>query len=427
MVDNSMHIPLHQLPENQSLTTAGRLRKTEHGWAIFNAFSEFALRGLDDEGALSDGALIRVGGYRQRETLQVTALQVVHRPKNGPTALGRRQSPSLGEALRARHEINRRIRHFFENRDFLEVETPASLRAPGTDPHLDPVPIELGGTGEETPHLPAYLHTSPELMMKQLLAAGAGPIYQLCRVWRGAEVTDLHTPEFTLLEWYRPWRSVEVIIDDVEKLVAQILDDHCARPIATPIARMTMQQVVDAACGFDLLEALDAPSLRREVLSRNLLSERAVGDAEWDEIFFSLSISHIDPYLKTLGAVFVTDWPLPLAVLARGTDGEPRTAERFELYVDGLELANGFGELTDPDEQRRRFRADNERRSELNLPRLPIPEAFLRALNWGMPPSAGVALGVDRLLLLATDGASTLRDVAPFALTRDDRGIHWPQ
>ncbi len=423
-----IHTPLHLLPCHETHTTAGRLRKVEHRWCVFNAFCEFTLQFSEHSpcrASLVDGALVRLRARRTDEMLVVESIDVVHTP--GPVSSPHfdARNLSLGVALRARHELYRRIHAFFASRDFLEVRTRAWLKAPGTDPHLDPVPAGFREAPTDEATTEAYLHTSPELPMKRLLCAGAGPIYQLGRAWRNGEVTPLHNPEFDLLEWYRPWLDMDAIITDVEQLVCTVLDDRSDRPVVSPIPRMTMQQVVHEACGFDILTALSTDSLRREIRDRGLLSDRAISDAPWDELFFSLTLSHIDPYLEEQGALFVTHWPRPLAILARRDEEDPRVAERFELYVDGVELANGFGELTDSDEQRRRFADDNERRLRLGLHPLPMPEAFLNALQWGLPPSAGVALGVDRLLMLATAGAKELRDIQPFALCRDDDGIHW--
>lgn len=424
------HRPLHQLSDNLRCTTAGRLAKFEHGWRVFNAFSSFLLQKSENRPFaqhLREGDLIRLTGMLRGDVFIADDVEVVYRPTTTEPDLTRCRDLSLGLALQARHSINARIRRFFDGRGFLEVETPYWVLAPGTDPHLEPVAAEFRDAHhDEEPPRRAYLHTSPELQMKRLLAGGSGPIYQLGRVWRNGEVTDLHNPEFTLLEWYRPWRDLEAIIDDVEALVAEVLHAQSPRPVDSPIERMTMQEVVFEACGFDILNALDTDSLRREILARKLLSRRATEGARWDELFFSLAVSHLDPFLKERGALFVTHWPTPLAVLARRSEEDPRVAERFELYVDGVELANGFGELTDAKEQRRRFEEDNENRRQLGLSELPMPEAFLQALKWGLPPSAGVALGVDRLLLLATEGAKSLADVAPFALRRRPDRIEWP-
>ncbi|WP_158542605.1 EF-P lysine aminoacylase EpmA [Lujinxingia litoralis] len=371
-------------------------------------------------------ALVELCGLREGNQIRVTSWKVITRPTIASTRLSRQRTTSLGRALNARATFNQRARHFFFTHDFLEVETPAWVRAPGTDVHLSPLaaPLHLEGPHRSSP---GFLHTSPELSMKRLLCEGAERIYQLTHVWRDGEVTPRHNPEFSLLEWYRAWEPLDAIIADVEALVRQTLDEHSARPITSPIHRITMQELVDQACGFDILEHLDFESLRTVVHRLNLLPPHLTAVRQWDELFFALVVEHIDPLLETLGAVFVTDWPAPLAVLARRSETDPRTAQRFELYVDGVELANGFGELTDPVEQRRRFAEDQAARRARGLPALPMPDAFLEALEYGMPPSSGVALGVDRLLMLKL-GTRSIRDVAPFSLWRNSAGelVDWP-
>ncbi len=423
--------PLHQLPENKEVATGGRVNQRDGSPSntpiqleLYNAHTRLLLHCPDVAGSedVMPGELVQVEGYRKGDAFFARTLTSIHRPTaDAPSWVTRRDFP-LVRALNARDETNRLIHDYFHHRDFLEVETPAWVLAPGCDPHLEPVKATFEGPETRT----AYLHTSPELEMKRLLAAGSGPIYQLTKVWRNGEVTDLHNPEFTLLEWYRPWEELDAIIDDVEALVKSVL--HIIKPgrtLATPIRRITMQEVVQRSCGFDILEALDAESLHRQIADRNLLSTRALEVSRWDELFFALTVAHLDPFLKKQGAVFVTHWPAPLAILARRHSCDPRVAERFELYIDGVELANGFGELTDPVEQRARFEEGNESRRALGLDELPIPEAFLAAMEWGIPPSSGVALGVDRLLMLAT-AATRLSDISPFALFRDPQGIQWP-
>ncbi|WP_168210797.1 EF-P lysine aminoacylase EpmA [Persicimonas caeni] len=345
-------------------------------------------------------------------------------------SLSAARSLSLEEAMRLRARANRQIRAFFDARDFLEVETPNWVAAPGTDVHLDPVRAVYEDRHGDL-SVSGYLHTSPEFAMKRLLVEGLERIWQMCKVWRNGEVTPLHNPEFTLLEWYRAGEPVEAIIDDVEALTRELLgdeamvvtDDEERRvDLSAPFERMTMQQVVEGACGFDLLEALDFDALYAACEANDLLSPRSLARAgthrQWDELFFELQVTYIDPFLADRGAVFVTDWPTPLAVLARKKPADPRVAERFELYVGGVELANGFGELTDPVEQHARFEHDLETRRERGLPDMPMPERFLAALERGMPASSGVAVGVDRLLMLAC-GAADIREVVPFAMRRD--------
>jgi lysyl-tRNA synthetase class 2 len=204
--------------------------------------------------------------------------------------------------------------------------------------------------------------------------------------------------------------------------VCEVLEDR-----EGPFMRLTMREVVEASCGFDILEALEAPQLAAICRERGLLEgTRGVleggpgGELRWDELFFALQVERVDPWLADRGAVFVTEWPAPLAILARRSPDDPRVAERFELYVDGVELANGFQELVDPVEQRARFEAEVRERRRRGLPELPVPERLLAALeDPGMPPSAGVALGVDRLLMLAL-GVDDIGEVLPFAPRRDE-------
>lgn len=302
-------------------------------------------------------------------------------------------------AAHQRARLNQSIRRFFEHRGFLEVETPHLVPAAGTDPYIDPIEVRP----QES-----YLHTSPEFAMKELLVDGLERIYQLCHVWRDGERTPLHNPEFTILEWYRAGVGYGEIIDDVEDLTRLLLPERLeirvagyegAVDLTTPFRRVTMREAWMEACGIDPVETA----------GHHAALCRAAGVTRWerwDELFFDLMLERVEPWLKEQGAVFVTEWPTQLAVLARKCAHDPRVAERFELYVGGIELANGFGELTDPTEQRARFEADNEERRALGKPEQPIPERFLSALERGLPESSGVAMGVDRLLMLTTSSAS---------------------
>ena len=323
------------------------------------------------------------------------------------------------EAVRARADLNRTIRGFFERHDFVEVETPALVPAPGTDLYLDPV--------EATLHTAAgsrrrWLHTSPEFAMKELLVEGLERIYQLCHVWRDGERTPQHNPEFTILEWYRADETYDAIMDDVEALVREILPDVCdvlipgyegRVEIAPKFPRRTMREVWLESCDVDpIATAGDPEALGRMATERGMAPRRPF--ERWDEWFFHIWFEGVEPWLRQQGAVFVTEWPSQLAVLAQRCAHDPRVAERFELYVGGVELANGFGELTDPVEQRERFALDNAEREATGKETLPMPERLLGALERGLPPSSGVALGVDRLLMLAS-GASRIAEVLPFA------------
>jgi lysyl-tRNA synthetase class 2 len=263
------------------------------------------------------------------------------------------------------------------------------VKSPGTETHLDPVSAaviwEPGGRREA-----AYLITSPEYAMKRLLAAGAGPIFQLGRVFRDGERGGNHRPEFTMLEWYRPWRD-----DGYEGLFAD-----CEGLIGTLAERDTL---VWKGRRFDL-----RPPWRR-ITFFDALKERAdIVDPRGltPEAWLEALVDRVEPTLGEDGPEFLTEWPMALASLARRAPHDPDVAERFELYIGQLELANAFAELTDATEQRARCEADNVERRALGRPELPLDAAFLGALEVGMPPSTGIALGFDRLVMLLTDSAT---------------------
>ncbi len=316
-------------------------------------------------------------------------------------------------AVRARAALHRDIRRFFDDRSFLEVETPYLVRAAGTDPYIEPigVAVRVGGGVEAR-----ALHTSPEFAMKELVRRGYDRIFQLCRVWRDGEASELHSPEFTMLEWYRASVGYEAIVDDVEELVRAVLPDSVevavrgyegCFDVTAPFERLTMREVWLRACGIDPIEtAGDLPALA-DAARVEPRWER------WDELFFDLMIERVYPWIQRRGPLFVTEWPTPLAALARRCPHDARVAERFELYLGGIELANGYGELTDPEEQRRRFESDNLDRIATGRAPQPIPEEFLATLERGLPPCSGVALGVDRLLMLAMGAASIAETITP--------------
>lgn len=412
------HTSIDEL-EPGDVVTAGRLCRDADGWHLANARARVALRSVDPQ--VSTGALCRVHGRFDGSAIAVESLTVVHHPAADVPAVGGERSTTLRDAFTLRQSATSAARAFFDAREFLHVDTPRRVDEPGTDIYLEPLPVGRDGAS-------SYLHTSPEFAMKQLLALGFERIWQLTHVWRGGEHTPLHHPEFSILEWYRAWEPAEAIMADVEGLARALIgetatigtddDSPLDVDLSDPFEHMTMQEVVRGACGFDLLDALDHASLVEAARAHALLSERSLDRAEqrgrWDELFFELQVTHIDPFLADRGAVFVTEWPAQLAVLARRNPEDPRVAERFELYVGGIELANGFHELTDPVKQRERFEEDIRTRRDLGLPTLPMPDRFVRALEYGLPPSSGVAVGFDRLLMLAS-GASHIREVLPYA------------
>ncbi len=307
-------------------------------------------------------------------------------------------------ALRRRADIINQIRHFFNERDVLEVDTPSLSRAAVSDPFLFPFATDyVPEGGGSTQRL--YLHTSPEYPMKRLLAAGSGAIWQLCKVYRNGEVGGRHNAEFSMLEWYRPGFDHHRLMDEVDALVMQVLG-------SSPARRMTYAAAFLEHTGLDIHICSDAQL-------QALAHERCgfAGELQRDG-WLNLLFSHcVEPQL--LEPTMVYAFPASQAALARVVEGDDRlpSAARFELFVAGMELANGYFELTDAQEQARRFAADQAQREQLGYPVLPLDEPLMAALQAGLPDCAGVALGVDRLIMLAL-GASRIDQVIAFDLSR---------
>jgi lysyl-tRNA synthetase class 2 len=296
----------------------------------------------------------------------------------------------MSRALRARADMLRQLRAFFADRGVLEVETPLLSRSTVTDPALTPIPC-----GDR------WLQTSPEYAMKRLLAAGSGPIYQVCKAFRSGEAGRRHNPEFTLLEWYRPGFSLRALMEEVAALVCTVLGNR-------PVAFASYRELFRERLGLDPHLATSA---ELEACVRDRLEYS--GGEESRDTWLDLLVSHlVAPTLEDL--VFVFDYPASQAALARlRREGDVDVAERFELFVDGVEIANGYHELTDAAEQRRRFEADNAVLRARGEPARPLDEALLEALEAGLPDCAGVALGLDRLLMLLT-GEDRLAEVLAF-------------
>jgi lysyl-tRNA synthetase class 2 len=322
------------------------------------------------EGAqLVDGDIVGVWGSLDPVSGAIFLADVVELLVR-PTARQPRPVP-CPETLVARAELLAGLRGYFVAEEFVEVETPNLVREPGTDVHLEAFQTHFSGMGEHEGRA-LWLHTSPEFAMKRLLVAGMERIFQICKVWRDGEWTSRHNPEFTMVEWYRAYSDWDAVMTDVEHIVATALD------LPRPFRRLKVQEAFREYGGVDVLSM--------------------TGTEGWEDAFHEILVTEVEPRLT--GAVFLTHYPKDLAVLSRLCDEDPAVAERFELYVDGVELCNGFTELTDAAEQRQRFQDDLGERERRGLGAMPMPEMFLNALSAGMPPSAGVALGFDRLLML---------------------------
>ncbi len=333
--------------------------------------------------------------------------------------------------LRQRGRILAAIRAWFAGEGFVEVETPALAVSPGIEPYLNAFVTEIQGArgGRGT----LYLHTSPEYAMKKLLVAGEARLYQLARCYRNRERGPTHHPEFTMLEWYRAKAGYRDIMRDCEGLLRQTAGEkgvyRWKGVTSDPRLDWDYVSVADAFrrhAGIDLLAT--APDPLKPDAARLAAEARRIGimpheSDSWDDVFFRVFLERIEPNLGHPAPTILYDYPVGMAALSRVKDGDSRLAERFELYVAGLELANAFGELTDAAEQRRRFLADQAKRRAMSGSAYPIDEDFLAALEHGMPPAAGIALGVDRLVMLAT-GATDIEQVlwAPVADAAGDQG-----
>lgn len=314
------------------------------------------------------------------------------------------------KTLRLRAQLLARVRNYFAQRAVLEVETPMLSAAATPAPYIDSFSVAYRG-----PLAPSsgqlYLHTSPEFPMKRLLAAGSGDIFQLCRVFRDGEAGARHNPEFTLLEWYRVGYDLPQLIAEVEQLLRSVLAGVCQLPVAQHFSYR------DLFLQFAQLDGLCATAQAlRTCLQQHGHCPPSGQSLDDLDAWRDLVLTHIiEPQLT--GLVFVSEYPASQAALARIIPGRPPVAARFECYLDGVELANGFHELTNHEEQRARFEQENAVRAANGRAVLPLDEGLLGALASGLPDCSGVALGIDRLMLSAT-GTRTIADVLAFGIGR---------
>src|SRR6266571_4728655 len=323
--------------------------------------------------------------------------------------------------LAARARIVGAVRDFFAAAGYLEIDTPSLQVSPGLEPHLKAFATTLHDPRDGGARL-RYLHTSPEFAMKKLVAGGLPRIWQLAHVYRDGERSATHHPEFAMLEWYRAGASYRDLMDECEALLRRVQTaagsaalrwrGHSADACA-PWQRLTIAEAFARHAGIDLLATAPEPARPDAALLAAAAARIGVaphpGD-DWETLFFRIFLERVEPHLGIAAPVILYDYPLVLAALSRPKPDDPRLAERFELYVCGLELANAFGELTDPAEQRRRFIADQAKKRALYGDIYPIDEDFLAALAQGLPECAGIALGFDRPVMLAT-GADHIEEV----------------
>lgn len=318
--------------------------------------------------------------------------------------------------LEKRARIVRAIRDFFDGEGFIEVQTPVLQVCPVMDTHIHGFETVLKGP-DLKPLSKLYLQTSPEFDMKKLLAAGVERLYQVCPVFRNGEGSRLHSPEFTLLEWYRAGADYRALMEDCEALLRRAAaaagaDTFSRRDKVCDLfaewRRISVCEAFGTYAGIDLAACLeDTEAFARAAAGTGV---RVVEADRWDDIFFAVMAARIEPFLGEGAPAILYDYPLCLASLARRKADDPRFVERFELYACGVELANAFSELTDAAEQRARFDSEMASKQALYGEAYPADESFFRALEHGLPESAGIALGVDRLVMLAT-GAEHISQV----------------
>lgn len=316
------------------------------------------------------------------------------------------QPTATFENLQKRARVLKQIRDFFSVKNVLEVETPIMSHTSVTDPFIQSIPALFQAHPKENEQR-YYLQTSPEYAMKRLLAAGSGPIYQITKAFRQGEIGRFHNPEFTMIEWYQPHFNHHDLMNEMDELLQLVLGMGAAE-------RLSYAQLFQTFLHFNPHHAtLD--ELAHCAKSHNIVVEEKITDCD---TWLNILMTHlIEPMLGKNRPCFVYDFPASQAALARIQPGNPPLASRFEVYVQGIELANGFHELQDTHEQRKRFENNLLARRQLGLTELAIDEYFLSALSHGLPDCAGVALGIDRLVMLATD-SEKIADVLSFDFTR---------
>ncbi|TNC74834.1 EF-P lysine aminoacylase EpmA [Rubellimicrobium roseum] len=321
--------------------------------------------------------------------------------------------------LLARNRLQSRLRGWFDAQGFVEADPSGLQSSPGNEAHLHAfATTAIGNDGQPAPR---YLHTSPEFALKKLLAAGETRLFSFAHVWRNRERGPLHHPEFTMLEWYRAGAPYEALMDDCAAILRLAADtagatllrfrDRTCDPHQEP-ERLSVAEAFAAHANIDLLATLrpdgtpDADSLRQQA---HAAGEATSPDDTWSDILSKILTTRVEPHLGHGRPTILDRYPSAEAALARKAPDDPRVAERFELYACGVELANGFGELTDPQEQRRRFEIEMSEKQRVYGETYPLDEDFLAALAH-MPPASGIALGFDRLVMLAT-GAPRIDEV----------------
>lgn len=384
---------------------------------------ERVFRWAGEKPEVRKGDILSLRGWRDKGELLAEHLQTLV-PVSNPWKEGgdwgrfNRDEGRLRQNMLIRDATIRGIREFFQGRGFVEVETPAMVREPGQEAYLQLFETSFCLRGKADPR---FLISSPEHHMKRLLGSGFERIFQICRCFRNGESAETHSPEFTMLEWYRAYASYEEIMVDAEELVV-----HVSRVVGgkgemerggeridleLPWRRFSVEKAFSEFAGIELGVCESDEKLRGKAIGLGFGSVRE--EDNWEEVFFKILLEKVEPALSRVGPAFLLDYPARMSALAKLKQANPDWAERVELYIGGMELANGFTELNDPREQRQRFDEERKRRLRAGNSPLPLDEEFLTMMEQGMPPAGGMALGVDRLVMLLT-GAETIAEVIAF-------------
>jgi elongation factor P--(R)-beta-lysine ligase len=309
----------------------------------------------------------------------------------------------MRDILQTRHDMLRLTREFFYERDYVEVETAHLMATAPPDPHIDPLEVRVSGKG------PYFLHTSPEMNLKKLLRSGHRRIFEICKVWRVEELKEVHNTEFTMLEWYREGSCKDIMAETGElvEYLARHLPVAENEKLSGPFTVYELDRLFNDIVGFDPFP------LTRDGLFAALKEKGFPGiddRDDWNSLFFKVFIQEIEQELHGDRPCIIYGWPSSVSTMAKRREGRPNMVERFELYIDGLEIANGYTELTDPVEQRNRFDDDNRERARLGKRQFPPDQAFLDSLRMIDPDCTGVSVGIDRLLM-ALLGRKTIDEV----------------
>lgn len=328
------------------------------------------------------------------------------------------------DLLLFRHQMVAGVRRFFYEHDFLEVETPSLIPSADPSPHLDSFVTHYKEPfGRQQP---LYLRTSPEFAMKRLVAAGYPKLFQICKFFRNGEISPMHNPEFTGLEWYQTETDYHTLMELTEAMVRALWPHPTLTYQGTtvdmqaPWEQLTVHEAVERYANLKLPNNIQYSDLADACRNLGL---SVSDDDQWDDLFFKIFLTYVEPHLGMKRPLFLKDYPIRMAALSRAKPDNPHVAERVELYIAGVELANGYSELIDAEEQQQRWEEEVELREVNQNPFAgTLDEGLLNALAWGMPPTAGIAFGLDRLFMLFRD-VPTLQEVLPFPLQQPEAPI----